>query len=270
MAVSSREWKPRIDNRRKSSLREIVLKKCKLSVRLKWMIFNSFSEKRQQLGNWKWNGISLIKSLGLTFRRGLHLSTNFLNKAQSHSKITQFFLFFFLHLCLKSCKCVVLFNVPHQSKHILRLTLFCLQVMNNLHVVFTMNPSDEGLKSRAATSPALFNRFVISTLLKFFLPSDLLKWNDRCRVAGKVTCRALTLIIETPAVTLHANRFLQLVLHFCTVITTKQDAQWKVWFLKKLSCCIGGEVKQLKFSVKRVYNAQIFTPNRLQGSRFKR
>jgi len=30
--------------------------------------------------------------------------------------------------------------------------------MYNLHVVFTMNPSSEGLKDRAATSPALFNR----------------------------------------------------------------------------------------------------------------
>ena len=37
--------------------------------------------------------------------------------------------------------------------------LHCCQVMNNLHVVFTMNPSTEGLKDRAATSPALFNRY---------------------------------------------------------------------------------------------------------------
>lgn len=35
---------------------------------------------------------------------------------------------------------------------------FTQQVMYNLHVVFTMNPSSEGLKDRAATSPALFNR----------------------------------------------------------------------------------------------------------------
>lgn len=35
---------------------------------------------------------------------------------------------------------------------------FTGQVMRNLHVVFTMNPSSEGLKDRAATSPALFNR----------------------------------------------------------------------------------------------------------------
>ena len=32
--------------------------------------------------------------------------------------------------------------------------------MKNLHVVFTMNPSSEGLKDRAATSPALFNRYI--------------------------------------------------------------------------------------------------------------
>lgn len=36
------------------------------------------------------------------------------------------------------------------------------QVMINLHVVFTMNPSTEGLKDRAATSPALFNRCVLN------------------------------------------------------------------------------------------------------------
>jgi dynein heavy chain 1 len=35
-------------------------------------------------------------------------------------------------------------------------------VMRNLHVVFTMNPSSEGLKDRAATSPALFNRCVLN------------------------------------------------------------------------------------------------------------
>lgn len=34
--------------------------------------------------------------------------------------------------------------------------------MVNLHVVFTMNPSSEGLKDRAATSPALFNRCVLN------------------------------------------------------------------------------------------------------------
>lgn len=36
---------------------------------------------------------------------------------------------------------------------------FTSQVIRNLHVVFTMNPSSEGLKDRAATSPALFNRY---------------------------------------------------------------------------------------------------------------
>ena len=38
---------------------------------------------------------------------------------------------------------------------------FSQQVMNNLHVVFTMNPSEAGLQDRAATSPALFNRCVL-------------------------------------------------------------------------------------------------------------
>ncbi|XP_065684969.1 cytoplasmic dynein 1 heavy chain 1 isoform X1 [Hydra vulgaris] len=39
---------------------------------------------------------------------------------------------------------------------------FTQQVMINLHVVLTMNPSSEGLKSRASTSPALFNRCVLN------------------------------------------------------------------------------------------------------------
>ncbi|XP_064603299.1 cytoplasmic dynein 1 heavy chain 1-like isoform X2 [Liolophura sinensis] len=39
---------------------------------------------------------------------------------------------------------------------------FTQEVMKNLHVVFTMNPSSEGLKDRAATSPALFNRCVLN------------------------------------------------------------------------------------------------------------
>ncbi|KAJ3071427.1 hypothetical protein HDU98_005356 [Podochytrium sp. JEL0797] len=38
---------------------------------------------------------------------------------------------------------------------------FTLQVMRNLHIVFTMNPPEGGLSSRAATSPALFNRCVL-------------------------------------------------------------------------------------------------------------
>ncbi|KAF8367390.1 dhc-1 [Pristionchus pacificus] len=39
---------------------------------------------------------------------------------------------------------------------------FTMQVMRNLHVVFTMNPSESGLRDRAATSPALFNRCVLN------------------------------------------------------------------------------------------------------------
>eukprot|EP00051_Salpingoeca_urceolata_P022682 m.374607 g.374607 ORF g.374607 m.374607 type:complete len:4614 (-) comp20005_c1_seq14:242-14083(-) len=38
---------------------------------------------------------------------------------------------------------------------------FSQQVMNNLHVVFTMNPAEGGLHDRAASSPALFNRCVL-------------------------------------------------------------------------------------------------------------
>ncbi|KAH9922687.1 dynein heavy chain [Amylocystis lapponica] len=38
---------------------------------------------------------------------------------------------------------------------------FTHQVAKNLHVVFTMNPPENGLASRAATSPALFNRCVL-------------------------------------------------------------------------------------------------------------
>jgi dynein heavy chain 1 len=38
---------------------------------------------------------------------------------------------------------------------------FTQQVAKNLHVVFTMNPPETGLASRAATSPALFNRCVL-------------------------------------------------------------------------------------------------------------
>ena len=37
---------------------------------------------------------------------------------------------------------------------------FTQQVMLNLHIVFTMNPSGDGLKDKCSTSPALFNRFV--------------------------------------------------------------------------------------------------------------
>lgn len=39
---------------------------------------------------------------------------------------------------------------------------FTQQIVKNLHVVFTMNPPEGGLSSRAATSPALFNRCVLN------------------------------------------------------------------------------------------------------------
>jgi dynein heavy chain 1 len=42
-------------------------------------------------------------------------------------------------------------------------TWFSKQILKNLHVVFTMNPSQEegGMQDRASTSPALFNRMVL-------------------------------------------------------------------------------------------------------------
>ncbi|MCJ1316193.1 hypothetical protein MMC15_001513 [Xylographa vitiligo] len=39
---------------------------------------------------------------------------------------------------------------------------FTQQIIKNLHVVFTMNPPEGGLSSKAATSPALFNRCVLN------------------------------------------------------------------------------------------------------------
>ncbi|KAI1728166.1 dynein heavy chain and region d6 of dynein motor domain-containing protein [Ditylenchus destructor] len=39
---------------------------------------------------------------------------------------------------------------------------FTAQIVRNLHVVFTMNPSGNGLRERASTSPALFNRCVLN------------------------------------------------------------------------------------------------------------
>ncbi|KAJ0379023.1 Dynein heavy chain cytoplasmic [Colletotrichum chrysophilum] len=39
---------------------------------------------------------------------------------------------------------------------------FTQQIVKNLHVVFTMNPPEGGLGSKAATSPALFNRCVLN------------------------------------------------------------------------------------------------------------
>ncbi|GLV39725.1 Dynein heavy chain 64C [Carabus blaptoides fortunei] len=59
---------------------------------------------------------------------------------------------------------------------------FTQQVMRNLHVVFTMNPSTDGLKDRAATSPALFNRCVLNWF------GD---WSDSAlfQVGREFTCR---------------------------------------------------------------------------------
>ena len=39
---------------------------------------------------------------------------------------------------------------------------FTQQIVKNLHVVFTMNPPEDNLSSKAATSPALFNRCVLN------------------------------------------------------------------------------------------------------------
>ncbi|KAK7218812.1 hypothetical protein V2G26_006815 [Clonostachys chloroleuca] len=39
---------------------------------------------------------------------------------------------------------------------------FTQQIVKNLHVVFTMNPPEDGLGGKAATSPALFNRCVLN------------------------------------------------------------------------------------------------------------
>jgi len=39
---------------------------------------------------------------------------------------------------------------------------FTGQIVKNLHIVFTMNPPEDGLSSKAATSPALFNRCVLN------------------------------------------------------------------------------------------------------------
>ena len=39
---------------------------------------------------------------------------------------------------------------------------FTQQIVRNLHIVFTMNPPEDGLSSKAATSPALFNRCVLN------------------------------------------------------------------------------------------------------------
>eukprot|EP00842_Homolaphlyctis_polyrhiza_P001698 jgi/Hompol1/2529/HPOL_006034-RA len=48
---------------------------------------------------------------------------------------------------------------------------FRRQVMKNLHVVFTMNPPEGSLASKAATSPALFNRCVLDWFGDWDLPA---------------------------------------------------------------------------------------------------
>lgn len=59
---------------------------------------------------------------------------------------------------------------------------FTGQIVKNLHVVFTMNPPEGGLGSKAATSPALFNRCVLNWM------GD---WSDQAlfQVASELTTR---------------------------------------------------------------------------------
>ena len=53
-------------------------------------------------------------------------------------------------------------HIESLTQIVLKQYIFFIKVMKNLHVVFTMNPSTDGLKDRAATSPALFNRCVLN------------------------------------------------------------------------------------------------------------
>ena len=61
---------------------------------------------------------------------------------------------------------------------------FTGQVIYNLHVVFTMNPSADGLKDRAATSPALFNRCVLVRPSSGLAPVRHLVMSLACSSAG--------------------------------------------------------------------------------------
>ena len=61
---------------------------------------------------------------------------------------------------------------------------FTGQVIYNLHVVFTMNPSADGLKDRAATSPALFNRCVLVRPPSGLAPARHLVMSLACSSAG--------------------------------------------------------------------------------------
>lgn len=73
--------------------------------------------------------------------------------------------------------------VPNSNEEIYK--WFTKQIMKNLHVVFTMNPPEEGLATRAATSPALFNRCVldwfggIAIIIIFRLQFSFLDWNEQ-------------------------------------------------------------------------------------------
>lgn len=62
---------------------------------------------------------------------------------------------------------------------------FTSQVIRNLHVVFTMNPSSEGLKDRAATSPALFNRYT----------GDCSALGENARFASKCQTQLLVAVV---------------------------------------------------------------------------
>ncbi|TGZ77375.1 dynein heavy chain [Ascodesmis nigricans] len=68
---------------------------------------------------------------------------------------------------------------------------FTQQIVKNLHVVFTMNPPEDGLSSKAATSPALFNRCVLNWF------GD---WSDQAfyQVASELT---QTLDLDRPSYT---------------------------------------------------------------------
>ncbi|CAJ0587116.1 unnamed protein product, partial [Mesorhabditis spiculigera] len=67
---------------------------------------------------------------------------------------------------------------------------FTTQVMRNLHVVFTMNPSENGLRDRASTSPALFNRCVLNW------PGD---WDDSRLVGSELAAGYDTMVTKWEA-----------------------------------------------------------------------
>ncbi|CAF4574901.1 unnamed protein product [Rotaria sp. Silwood1] len=79
---------------------------------------------------------------------------------------------------------------------------FTIQVMRNLHVVFTMNPSANGLRDRASTSPALFNRCVLDWLgdwsldAYYHVASELTQKVDMQK-ADYVTPKALSRLVAS-------------------------------------------------------------------------